>query len=148
MKRDRAQQEICKAMIRGHRVYRYVLNEEEIGVAEGERGYAFRLEECVFDVSKLLEPEGRNIFEFMREDSPLERTPLLLVYGGALVRRYKGSDFSIFISEKYAKEFEDEYFFGSKEGDRVLITDAARKPVGVVAPIFADEGMLRAIMGE
>ena len=149
MKKIKAQQEICKALIKGDVVYRHAISEEEIGVVvSGVKGYVFKLEECVFDVGRLWEGENKTVFTFTEEDLPLDRTPLLLMYGDLLVRRYKAKDFSLYISEKHAKEFEDEYFFDSKEGDRVLVTDASRKIIGVVAPIIADEGMIKAIMGE
>ncbi len=149
MNKGKAQQEICKALLKGNVVYRYTVNEEEIGVIiQGEKGYIFKLEECIFDIRKLHEREGSEIFSFQKEDEALERTSLLIMYGDMLVRRYKAKEFSVYISEKLAKEFEDEYFFGSKEGDRVLITDATKRIVAAVARIMADEGMIKTIIGE
>lgn len=138
MVKDKLQLEVCKALIKGNRVSGVWVNDNEFAVTpDGYKLFVFTKKEIVFDTDKCVRSNIGQMLNEHEKDVPIKPTNRMVAQDKVVLKEYENEKFGIkvYINEKYAKLFEDCYFYANAPISRVLIKDYHGANVGVVMPV-------------
>lgn len=140
----KAQENIFKALIKGLRVCKFDVDENNTFITpDGFKGWIFPNEVLMLNVEKIQQFKGLEIASIIKPENKLEITldfRLAHVHSKDLLRKLEHGKKTVFVREAFLTMFQNPSFYQEldKPVGHVVVTEEVRgvtKPVGVVLPV-------------